>query len=89
MSILKTKKHLKLAILFAYRITFFCITEIRTEPEFDFSISDYVLFLLDKFKTKVMPAFPDIFPEYPKLAPALIWDKEIWNHRAGQVSYLQ
>ena len=83
MSILKTKKDLKLAILFAYRITFFCITEIRTEPEFDFSISDYVLFLLDNFKTKLMPAFPDIFPEYPKLAPALIIDKEIFSGKAG------
>ena len=83
MSILKTKKNLKLAILFAYRITFFCITEILTEPEFDFSISDYVLFLLDKFKTKVMPAFPDIFPEYPKLAPALIINEEIFSGKAG------
>ena len=83
MSILKTKKNLKLAILFAYRITFFCITEIRTEPEFDFSISDYVLFLLDNFKTKLMPAFPDIFPEYPKLAPALIINEEIFSGKAG------
>ena len=65
------------------KITFFCITEIRTETEFDFSISDYVLFLLDKFKTKVMPAFPDIFPEFPKMAPALIINKEIFRGKAG------
>ena len=72
-----------MATVITFQNDFFFITEIRIEPEFDFSISDYVLFLLDKFKTKVMPAFPDIFPEYPKLAPALIWDKEIWNAEAG------